>query len=154
MWLDKFIFCGRLVGPTCVYLSAAERLANGHWFPIGRYLLSSTYHLLHQVDASTGWTHRQLGRPLVVHQHVAQCPYAQMPAMGFLRIAIPIGHCWGPWTSRGWIGNALAPQLWWSHHSPSWDRCKWEPDSPILPNVLQRSFQGSSGLDALWRWRI
>ena len=24
MWLDKFIFYGRSVGPTCVYLSAAE----------------------------------------------------------------------------------------------------------------------------------
>jgi hypothetical protein len=28
-WLDKFIFCGRSVGPTCVYLASAERLANG-----------------------------------------------------------------------------------------------------------------------------
>jgi len=44
MWLDKFIFCGRSVGPTSVYLSAAERLADG-----GRYLLGSVYHLLHQV---------------------------------------------------------------------------------------------------------
>jgi hypothetical protein len=49
MWLDKFIFCGRSVGPTCVYLSAAKRLANGHRFPLGRYLLSSAYYLLHQV---------------------------------------------------------------------------------------------------------
>jgi len=29
MWLDKFVFCGRSVGPTSVYLAAAERLANG-----------------------------------------------------------------------------------------------------------------------------
>jgi hypothetical protein len=49
MWLDKFIFCGRSVGPTFVYLSAAERLANGHRFPLGQYLLGSVYHLLHQV---------------------------------------------------------------------------------------------------------
>jgi len=49
MWLDKFIFCGRSVGPTYVYLAAAELLANGARFPLGRYLLSSTYHLLHQV---------------------------------------------------------------------------------------------------------
>jgi len=27
MWLDKFVFCGRSVGPTYVYLSAAEKLA-------------------------------------------------------------------------------------------------------------------------------
>jgi hypothetical protein len=30
MWLGKFIFCSRSVGPTCVYLAAAKRLANGH----------------------------------------------------------------------------------------------------------------------------
>jgi hypothetical protein len=47
--LEKFVFYGRLVGPTCVYLVAAESLANGSRFPLGRYLLSSTYYLLHQV---------------------------------------------------------------------------------------------------------
>jgi len=40
MWLDKFVFCDRSAGPTSVYLSAAERLANGGRFPHGRYLLS------------------------------------------------------------------------------------------------------------------
>jgi hypothetical protein len=50
MWLEKFIFCGRLVGPTNAYLPAAELLANGVRFPLGRHLLSSTYHLLHQVS--------------------------------------------------------------------------------------------------------
>jgi len=49
MWLDKFVFCGRSVGPTFVYLSAVERLADGGRFPLGRYLLGSAYHLLHQV---------------------------------------------------------------------------------------------------------
>jgi len=49
MWLDKFVFCGQSAGPTSVYLSAAERLANGGRFPLGRYLLGSAYHLLHQV---------------------------------------------------------------------------------------------------------
>jgi hypothetical protein len=49
MWLDKFVFCGRSVGPTSVYLSAAEKLADGGRFPLGRYLLGSAYHLLHQV---------------------------------------------------------------------------------------------------------
>ena len=49
MWLDKFILCGRSVGSTSVYLSAAERLADGNRFPLGRYLLGSVYHLLHQV---------------------------------------------------------------------------------------------------------
>jgi len=49
MLLDKFVFCGRSAGPTSVYLSAAERLANGGRFPLGRYLLVCAYHLLHQV---------------------------------------------------------------------------------------------------------
>jgi len=49
MWLDKFVFCGRSVGLTSVYLSATEKLADGGRFPLGRYLLGSVYHLLHQV---------------------------------------------------------------------------------------------------------
>jgi hypothetical protein len=49
MWLDKFIFCDRSVGPISVYLSAAEELANGNKLPLGRYLLGSIYQLLHQV---------------------------------------------------------------------------------------------------------
>ena len=49
MWLDNFIFCGRSVGPTSVSLSAAEKLASGGRFPLGRYLLGPVYHLLHQV---------------------------------------------------------------------------------------------------------
>jgi hypothetical protein len=50
MWLENFIFYGRSVGPTNAYLPAAELLANGVRFPLGRYLLSSTDHLLHQVS--------------------------------------------------------------------------------------------------------
>jgi len=49
MWLDKFVFCSQSTGPTFVYLSAAEKLANGGRFPLGRYLLGSVYHLLQQV---------------------------------------------------------------------------------------------------------
>jgi len=49
MWLDKFVFYGRSAGPTSIYLSAAERIANGGRFPLGRYLFGSAYHLLHQV---------------------------------------------------------------------------------------------------------
>ena len=49
MWLDKFVFCGRSVGPTSVYLLALEKQAGGGRFPLDRYLLGSVYHLLHQV---------------------------------------------------------------------------------------------------------
>ena len=41
MWLDKFVFCGRSVGPTSFYLSTAERLADG-----GRFLLAHTCSVL------------------------------------------------------------------------------------------------------------
>jgi len=36
-------------GPSSVYLSVAERLANDGRFPLRRYLLGSAYHILHQV---------------------------------------------------------------------------------------------------------
>jgi len=78
MWLDKFVFCGRSVGPTSVYLPAAERLANGGRFPLGRYLLGSVYHLLHQLAKKLmlGQSIGNLGGPwwfvnmwLSVHMH-------------------------------------------------------------------------------------
>jgi len=78
MWLDKFVLCGRSTGPTSVYLSAAEKLANGGRFPLGRYLLGSVYHLLHQVTEKLllGQPIGNLGGPwwfinmwLSVHMH-------------------------------------------------------------------------------------
>ena len=65
VWLDKFIFCGRSVGPTFVYLSAVERLADVNQFPLRRYLLGSPYHLLHQVAKKLllGETIGNLGGP-------------------------------------------------------------------------------------------
>jgi hypothetical protein len=93
MWLDKFMFYGRSVGPTCVYLTAGESLANGSRFPLGRYLLGCTYHLLHQVtEKLLLGAHQQFGRPLVVHQYVAKCPYAQASAVELLHSAIPMRH--------------------------------------------------------------
>jgi len=78
MWLDKFVFCGRSVGPTFVYLSSAERLADGGRFPLGRYLLGAAYHLLHHVTEKLllGQPISNLGCPwwfinmwLSVHMH-------------------------------------------------------------------------------------
>jgi len=78
MWLDKFVSCGRSAGPTSVYLSTAERLANGGRFPLGRYLLGSVYHLLHHVAKKLllGQSIGNLGGPwwfinmwLSVHMH-------------------------------------------------------------------------------------
>jgi len=51
MWLEKLIFCGKTVGPTNNTLKMAETLANGNPVPLGKHLLGSVYHLLHQVSA-------------------------------------------------------------------------------------------------------
>ena len=58
LWLDKFVFGGRSVGPTSVYLSATEKQAGGGRFLLGQYLLGSAYHLLHQV------AQKLLGEPI------------------------------------------------------------------------------------------
>jgi hypothetical protein len=50
MWLEKYIFCGKTVGPTSNTLNMAETLASGNHIPLGKHLLGSVYHLLHQVS--------------------------------------------------------------------------------------------------------
>jgi hypothetical protein len=49
MWLERFIFCGKTVGPTNNALKMAESLGGGNPVPLGKHLLGSVYHLLHQV---------------------------------------------------------------------------------------------------------
>ena len=39
MWLEKFIFCGKTVGPTNNNLKLAENLATGNFVPLGKHLL-------------------------------------------------------------------------------------------------------------------
>jgi len=51
MWLEKFIFCGKTVGPTSNNLKLAETLATGNPVPLGKHLLGSVYYLLHQVSS-------------------------------------------------------------------------------------------------------
>ena len=50
MWLEKFIFCGKTVSPTNTNLKLAETLATGNSVLLGKHLLGSVYHLLHQVS--------------------------------------------------------------------------------------------------------
>ena len=52
MWLERFIFCGKTIGPTNNTLKMAETLAGGNPVPLGKHLLGSVYHLLHQVSAT------------------------------------------------------------------------------------------------------
>jgi hypothetical protein len=48
MWLCRFIFCGKANEPTLNHIAMAEELAAGTAIPIGKYLLGSVYHMLHQ----------------------------------------------------------------------------------------------------------
>ena len=50
MWLEKYILCGKTVGPTSNHLKMAESLADGVLIPLGKDLLGSVYSLLHQVS--------------------------------------------------------------------------------------------------------
>ena len=50
MWPEKFIFCGKIVGPTNTNLKLAETLVTGNSVPLGKHLLGLVYHLLHQVS--------------------------------------------------------------------------------------------------------
>jgi hypothetical protein len=54
MWLEKFIFCGKIAGPTNNTLKMVETLAGGNPVPLGKHLLGSVYRLLHQVSANLG----------------------------------------------------------------------------------------------------
>jgi hypothetical protein len=48
MWLCRFIFCGKANEPTLNHIAIASHLANGNRLPLGKYLLGSVYHMLHQ----------------------------------------------------------------------------------------------------------
>jgi hypothetical protein len=48
MWLCRFIFCGKANEPTLNHIVMAEELAAGTAIPLGKYLLGSVYHMLHQ----------------------------------------------------------------------------------------------------------
>lgn len=50
MWLEKFIFYGSSCGPTINHQYLAEHLVAGGHIPLGKYLLGSTYYLMHQVS--------------------------------------------------------------------------------------------------------
>jgi hypothetical protein len=48
MWLCRFIFCGKANEPTLNHIAMATQLAVGKRIPLGKYLLWSVYHMLHQ----------------------------------------------------------------------------------------------------------
>jgi hypothetical protein len=48
MWLCRFIFCGKANEPTLNHIVMAKDLPAGTSIPLGKYLLGSVYHMLHQ----------------------------------------------------------------------------------------------------------
>jgi hypothetical protein len=48
MWLCRFIFCGKANESTLNHIVMAKDLAAGTSIPLGKYLLGSVYHMLHQ----------------------------------------------------------------------------------------------------------
>jgi hypothetical protein len=48
MWLCRFIFCGKANEPTLNHIVMAEDMAASTSIPLGKYLLGSVYHMLHQ----------------------------------------------------------------------------------------------------------
>jgi hypothetical protein len=48
MWLCRFIFYGKANEPTLNHIVMAEDLVVGNLIPLGKYLLGSVYHMLHQ----------------------------------------------------------------------------------------------------------
>ena len=51
MWLERFVFYGSYCSPTYNHKLMAEHQAVGVEIPLGKYLLGSAYHLIHQVIA-------------------------------------------------------------------------------------------------------
>jgi hypothetical protein len=81
MWLCRFIFCGKANEPTLNHIAMAADLATGHRVPLGKYLLGSVYHMLHQTTSQmhTGqkiscvndpWWFVQMWLQLYMHQIV------------------------------------------------------------------------------------
>jgi hypothetical protein len=81
MWLCRFIFCGKANEPTLNHIAMATHLAAGKRIPLGKYLLGSVYHMLHQTIAQmhTGqkilcvngpWWFVQMWVQLYMHQIV------------------------------------------------------------------------------------
>jgi hypothetical protein len=82
MWLCRFIFCGEANQPTLNHIVMAEDLAASTSIPLGKYLLGSVYHMLHQTTylmhtsqkifcVNGPWWFVQMWLQLYMHQIVA-----------------------------------------------------------------------------------
>jgi hypothetical protein len=82
MWLCRFIFFGKANEPTLNHIVMAEDLVAGTSIPLGKYLLGSVYHMLHQTTylmhtsqkiycVNGPWWFVQMWLQLYMHQIVA-----------------------------------------------------------------------------------
>jgi hypothetical protein len=82
MWLCRFIFCGKANEPILNHIVMAEDLAAGTPIPLGKYLLGSVCHMLHQTTylmhaskkipyVNGPWWFVQMWLQLYMHQIVA-----------------------------------------------------------------------------------
>jgi hypothetical protein len=77
IWLCRFIFCGKANEPTLNHIVMATQLAGGKRIPLGKYLLGSVYHMLHQTISQMHTGQKILcQRPLVVCADVATTAHA------------------------------------------------------------------------------
>jgi hypothetical protein len=81
MWLCRFIFCGKANEPTMNHIVMATQLAGSKRIPLGKYLLGSVYHMLHQtitqmysgqkiLCVNSPWWFVQMWQQLHMHQIV------------------------------------------------------------------------------------
>ena len=78
MWLCRFIFCGKSNEPTLNHMVMAEDLAAGTQIPLGKYLLGSVYHMMHQITLQMWprWRNLLCEWSLVANSNVAPAIYA------------------------------------------------------------------------------
>jgi hypothetical protein len=77
MWLCRFIFCDKANEPTLNHIAMATRLAAVNRVPLGKFLLGSVYHMLHQTISQMHTGQKILcQRPLVVCADVAAIVHA------------------------------------------------------------------------------
>ena len=77
MWLEKFIFCDKTVGPTNTNLKLTETLATGNPVPLGKPGISLLPASSSIIQTQKEPADHQFGRPLVVHSVVAAYVHAQ-----------------------------------------------------------------------------
>jgi hypothetical protein len=108
MWLCRFIFCGKANEPTLNHIVMAEELAAGTVIPLGKYLLGSVYHMLHQTTYRCILTKRSLVSMVLGGSFRCGCNYT---CIGLLALISTIGNFLQPTTRMGKNRSTKAAKL-------------------------------------------